>query len=261
MSYKIEYSCICDIGKWREANQDNFICNKIYQDDRLEKLIYPLNGNISSNEVDILGVFDGMGGEQCGEVASLLAAKYAAELQLSDNPIDDLMTFCKKANEIIYTYATEHEISSMGTTAAILEFSKQGIYLCNIGYSKIFRFTNGKLKQISEDHIGVSGYGRKAPLSQNLGIPPSELVIEPYIAQGKYRHNDIYLICSDGLTDMVTNERIQEILATIPFEKVSSVLLEEALKNGGKDNITIIVCKVKSKFFFQRIKAYLYTRR
>lgn len=261
MKYEIEYSCICDIGKCREINQDNFVCNKIYQDDELEKLIYPIRGNISSDKGDIIGVFDGLGGEQCGEIASLLASKYASTIQISNKPIDDLLTFCKNANERICTYADEHGISSMGTTAAILEFSKKGVFLCNIGDSKIFRFSNGRLKQISEDHISIAAYGRKPPLSQNLGIPPSELVIDPYIAQGKYLSKDIYLICSDGLTDMISNERIQEVLNTIPFEEVTPILLKEALEKGGKDNITIIVCKIKSKSLFQKIKGYLSTKR
>ena len=72
----------------------------------------------------------------------------------------------------------------MGTTAAILAFTGNGVTLCNIGDSKIFRFCDGELEQISKDHVTVAAYGVKPPLSQNLGISPTELIIDPYLAQG-----------------------------------------------------------------------------
>ena len=79
----------------------------------------------------------------------------------------------------------------MGTTAAILVFGKREIGLCNIGDSKIFRFAQNRLEQISVDHYAVGVYGRKPPLSQNLGIPEKELLIDPTwrwepIAEGMY---------------------------------------------------------------------------
>jgi protein phosphatase len=135
----------------------------------------------------------------------------------------------------------------MGTTAAILLFSEKKIILCNIGDSKVFRISNRRIKQLSVDHIAAAAYGVKPPLSQHLGIPPAEMIIEPYLAQGKYNNRDVYLICSDGLTDMVMEEKILQIISELPFDEASNKLLEQALRNGGKDNITIILCKIEQK--------------
>ena len=135
----------------------------------------------------------------------------------------------------------------MGTTAAMLLFSKKDITLCNIGDSKVFSFSEGELEQISKDHVVISAFGTKPPLSQSLGIPPNELLIEPYLAQGRYKNGDIYLICSDGLTDMVMLDEIRGILVNYSIQEASSALVSKALENGGRDNITIILLGVKQK--------------
>ena len=142
----------------------------------------------------------------------------------------------------------------MGTTAAMLVFAEKEVVLCNIGDSKIFRLCDGTLEQISKDHVAVSAFGVKPPLSQNLGIPPNELVIDPYLARGPYNDGDIYLICSDGLTDMVSVDEITEVLVSKPIEEAITLLLDKALANGGKDNTTIILCKIErqSGWFFKR---------
>ena len=94
----------------------------------------------------------------------------------------------------------------------------------------------------------------KPPLSQNLGIPPNELVIDPYLARGAYNDGDVYLICSDGLTDMVSTEEITQVLISEPIEEAITLLLDKALANGGKDNTTIILIKIErqSGWFFKR---------
>lgn len=225
----------------------------------------------------VFGVFDGMGGEECGEMASLIAAKCAAKLKIGPCPIDDLQQYCKTANEEICKFADDHNIGAMGTTAVLLAFAENEIDLCNIGDSKAFRFDGEKLEQISVDHYAAPFYGKKPPLSQNLGIPPSEMVIEPHFARGYYHDGDIYLLCSDGLTDMVSIEEIANILTetvagktpgrsedvvagetpgrsklvvaseTTAVNNATEKLLQRALENGGSDNITIILCKVKKK--------------
>ena len=82
-------------------------------------------------------------------------------------------------------------------------------------------------------------------MTQSLGIPPEEFLIVPYITTRPYHKNDIYLICSDGLTDMVSQEEIAEILTETDFEKAGEKLLIRALENGGRDNITILLCKTE----------------
>ena len=254
MHYSILYSCVSHIGNIRSINQDNFICDGRHLETNDENLTFPLCGIKSSKDPSLFGIFDGMGGEECGEVASHIAAKNAAALEIGKDAVAALSQFCQKANVDICDYANENEISALGTTAAMLAFTGNGITLCNIGDSKIFRFCDGVLEQISKDHVTVAAYGVKPPLSQNLGIPPNELIIDPYLAQGAYNDGDIYLICSDGLTDMVTVEKIAETLDTKFIEEGCMELLEKALSNGGRDNITIILCKIEreSGWFFKR---------
>ena len=254
MHYKIHYSCLSHIGNIRSMNQDNFICDGRYMDMGDMPIEFPLCGTKTSKEISVFGVFDGMGGEECGEIASYIASKAASSIVIGKEATADLSQFCQKANNDICDYATLHEVSSMGTTAAILAFTEKEVVLCNIGDSKIFRLCNGTLEQISMDHVAVAAFGVKPPLSQNLGIPPNELVIDPYLARGPYNDGDIYMICSDGLTDMVSVDEITEVLISKPSEEAITLLLEKALANGGKDNITIILCKIErqSGWFFNR---------
>lgn len=245
MRYTIHFSCESNVGKCRAINQDNFICNGKYMRQDESTVCYKLSGSFSNEEPGILGVFDGIGGEAHGEIASLIAAAAASQMTPGENPVQQVRDLCFIANDRICDFARENQTGSMGTTGAMLVFSQKEIALCNIGDSKIFRFDNNKLKQISVDHYGFAAYGRKAPLSQYLGIPATELIIEPYMARGIYSDGDIFLICSDGLTDMVSVPEIEEILSIMDIEEAREELVLTALENGGKDNITVILCKIE----------------
>ena len=247
MHHSISYCCVSHIGNVRSINQDNFICDGRYMDINDAGISFPLCGTKLSYDMSIFGVFDGMGGEERGEVASYIAAKNACDIKIGNDATADLAQFCHKANRDICDYATRNEVSAMGTTAAMLIFTDKEIALCNIGDSKIFRLSGGMLEQISKDHVAVSAFGAKPPLSQNLGIPPDELVIDPYLARGTYHDGDVYLICSDGLTDMVTTEEISAVLKEGCIRKGSETLLSKALENGGKDNVTIILLEIQRK--------------
>lgn len=245
MKYIIEYSCVSHIGKLRGINQDNFICNYEYMSPNTEYYEFPINGTVFPQDFAVFGVFDGMGGEECGEIAAFIAAETAAKIKFKDEPITQIRTFCKLANRKICDYAQDNSISSMGTTAAMLCFCEKEIVLCNVGDSKIFLFSEKNLEQISKDHITPGPYGKKPALLQNLGIPETEMIIEPYISRGEYRNGDRYLICSDGLTDMVPIEQIEEIVDKNTLEEATQRLLNEALENGGRDNITVMVFEIK----------------
>lgn len=262
MYYKIHYSCLSHIGNVRSINQDNFICDGRYMNMSDIPIEFPLCGTKISQDISVFGIFDGMGGEECGEIASYIASKAASDIEIGKDVIADLSKFCHKANNDICDYATMHEISTMGTTAAMLVFAEKEVVLCNIGDSKIFRLCKGTLEQISVDHVAVAAFGVKPPLSQNLGIPPSELVIDPYFARGSYNDGDVYLICSDGLTDMVTNEEISKVLtSTGVLNKAIEILLEKALTNGGRDNITIVLCKIERDLrWLSNLKRFIHKR-
>lgn len=247
MLYKIHYSCLSHIGNIRNNNQDNFICDGYYMNTDNNWIDFPICGTKTNREKVTFGVFDGLGGEECGEIASYIASKTASTIKIGKEADFDLFQYCHNANTEICNYATLHDVSAMGTTVAMIVFAKKEIVLCNIGDSKIFKLSDKKMKQISKDHIGISAFGVKPPLSQNLGIPPTELIIEPYISKEPYNDGDIYLICSDGLTDMVSIEEITKLIESRPIEESIILLLDKAIENGGKDNITIILCKIERK--------------
>lgn len=122
------------------------------------------------------------------------------------------------------------------------------MYSCNLGDSRAYRLRNGEFLQISHDHVETRSLavGRKAPLTQHLGINPEDMLIEPYIAKDKVFPGDQYLLCSDGLTDMLTNFEISDImLSSEDAESCVTHLINAALEHGGRDNITVIICRIK----------------
>lgn len=251
MNLKIEASYTSNIGKIRTNNEDNIYFNG-------EKMPMYNNGindviktEIETSKPSCFGVFDGMGGESNGERASFLAIEqFEEEVKkiLYEMPEQFLLRACYNMNKRI-CQEQENEKCYMGTTIALLYFFMDYTYICNVGDSRIYKITDGKLIQLSEDHVAkldaING-NSKPPLTQNLGIPEEEMQIEPYIGKCKCNIGDKFLICSDGLTDMVSNEEILHIIDQNKTTKeIVEDLLEKALENGGKDNTTIIVCEVK----------------
>ncbi len=250
MKYLLEYACISHIGKCRSNNQDNFSCTGSFMECENVGTSEPICSRTDTATPRLFAVFDGMGGEYQGEVASYIASRKAAGLNVfTEKPPEDILSLCKNINVEICQYADRNGIPSMGTTAAILLFDKRRIHLCNIGDSKIFRWSKDGLEQLSEDHLGIAAFGAKPPLSQNLGIPETELIIAPYTVSGYYNIGDKYLICSDGLTDMVSLETIKTVLCDNSPCAAAFMLTEEALNNGGKDNITLIVIEIQRQKF------------
>lgn len=244
MKYTVTYTLVSDTGYVRGVNQDNWILGERYLFSYQDPPIYPLRGTLRPGEKAVLGVFDGMGGGTRGEMASYLAAKTAAEHALCDAGEAELEELCQQENRAVCAWAEEERITVTGSTAVVLGFGGETIALCNIGDSKAFLFAGGELRQISVDHVCSAPPGKKAPLSQCLGIPEDEMIIEPYTASMTAREGDVYLLCSDGLTDMVTLEEITELLTVTPFEQSAEVLTAAALRNGGKDNVTVLLCRI-----------------
>lgn len=245
MKYKITYSCISNIGNCRKNNEDNYYCVSKLLSITNNGTHIPIVGSVDVKENPVFAVFDGMGGEEKGEVAAYLAAKTVSEaIFKKENMRQSLIQICKAMNKKICEYASKHRVSAMGSTLAMVVFLSKEIYICNIGDSKIFYYSDGNLKQLSQDHLSLAPFGVKAPLFQNLGIPEDEMIIEPYIARGTYNNNDRILICSDGLTDMLTKEDIESILSQDSVNEANEQLVKMALEKGGNDNITSILCQI-----------------
>lgn len=250
MGFEIHYSCISHAGRVRAKNQDNFICSGSFLAPDAPAMEAPLAGTVNTKTPAVFGVFDGMGGEECGEAASRIAAENASRLRLGPHVPGELSRFLRKVNREICGYVITHDLRSMGTTAVMAAFSGAEATLCSIGDSRIYRYSEGQLQQLSEDHVSPAPYGRKPQLLQYLGIPYGEMIIEPWVSQEKLRQGDRYLLCSDGLTDELTPEKIGQILDGGSVDEGVRALLQAALDHGGKDNVSILLCEVGRKRLF-----------
>ncbi len=249
MDLKLNMAVVSNIGKIRTNNEDNF-----YFDGETmpmynlgtEKVIYK---ELENNRPICLAVFDGMGGESKGEIASYCAIEtFKEEFKkvLFELPEIFLLKTCFKMNKKICEKQEENKCY-MGTTTAILYFYLEKAYFCNIGDSRIYKIKNSNLIRLSIDHVAktMNEYTKPA-LTQNLGISEEEMKIEPFISKCDCNSKDKFLLCSDGLTDMVSEEKILEIVKQEKnVKEIVSDLLNEAISNGGKDNITIILCEAK----------------
>ncbi len=245
MGTKIAYACVCHVGRIRKMNQDNYTCERMYRYNGKDTKVYPLTGEVSARKCSVFGVFDGLGGEQRGEESSFLAAKRASHTEWKGNLKTQLYDFCIAANEEICDFAKKEQLQSTGTTVAMLAFQGDRLYVCNLGDSRIFRISGQSIEQISKDHVAPCAHGRKPPLSQCLGIPKEEFVIEPYIVKLRCKVGERYLICSDGVTDMLSEPEIQAIAVEKSVKKASRKMLKQALAKGGRDNTTLILLEIK----------------
>jgi protein phosphatase len=251
MSYNIEYAVLCDTGLVRSKNQDNFWCMGEFLENENDGLAEPIAGTADAKGFPAFAVFDGMGGEQQGEVAAYLAAR-SFDIIYKEGDKSDIKQFlldaCTGMNKAICLHIEEQQLRYSGSTAAILMLGKKEIYVCNIGDSRVYQFNNGELTQISHDHSEISFTSRKPALTQSLGISEAEFVIAPYVAKGAYESGDKYLICSDGLTDMLTDEEISQTMSeNNDVVECAEALLQKALESGGNDNITIILCEIRRR--------------
>lgn len=252
MGFMIEAACGCNIGKIRKNNEDNFYFDGKCLEVENDGLKNPVSLDMPLKHGLCFAVFDGMGGENFGEIASFTAAR---EMQQMDRKFADyfvserqyLNRITMQMNDAVVGAAREQKTDRMGSTMAVLYFSARSVYVCNLRDSRAYRFRDGEFLQISKDHVenrpGKSE--KKAALSQHLGIDPEEMMIEPYIAKGELKRGDQYLLCSDGLTDMLTNFEIADFMRqSEDTDECAQELIKAALEKGGRDNVTVIVCKI-----------------
>lgn len=257
----IAASCGCHVGKKRKNNEDNFYFNGKYLDSDNMGLGEILTKKTSLLE-DVLGnyqfyaVFDGMGGGDYGEIASNIAAKTVKDFLQNEeniNPADitpSLSHMCQIMNKNVFRTEMNLGASQMGSTLVSLFFYAGQVWVCNIGDSRCYRLRDGQMEQISMDHtdeaemkaFGIKG--RKPYLTQFLGVDPEEILLEPHVKSYRLEEGDTFLLCSDGLTDMVTEQEICNMLDRYEnTENCVCHLIDAALEAGGRDNITVIVCQ------------------
>lgn len=242
--------CGSHMGRVRSNNEDNLNQNGwIPSDEDLRRGFTRIDDAENSFSVCVC---DGMGGESYGEKASRTVVEiFGKYLKISNE--ETLGNFIREANEKVCELMTNYS-SRIGTTFAGLYFSDGYAYASNVGDSKILKISDNEIKQISVDHTELrimlennvitpeqakSGKFRNR-LTQNIGIFEDEMVIEPSFFSCKVNDGDIFLICSDGLTDMLENEEIIDIvIKSGTIEQAVFELIRSALKNGGKDNVSV----------------------
>jgi len=256
---KICASVMSHPGKCRENNEDNFCLQGMVR--KPNAPVKPIRYRGKTHHPILMGVFDGMGGMQDGDRASGIVAEVASDaiVALKDNrQIEQILVkICKNANQRICEEMTQVTHSRMGSTASMLCFFEDFCFVCNVGDSPVFLLRNDRLNEISHEHTEKENYirihgadavsaRRKFKLTQYIGIFPGEMEIEPHFDGCRGKVGDRFLICSDGLTDMVPRDQIRQILQRrLSPAATVKLLIDQALANGGKDNVTVLCIDVK----------------
>lgn len=244
---------ISEKGNTRRHNEDAFMINRII---------------LSHSEIEgkaecpfIVAVADGVAGESNGEKASKLSLQLLSNIKYSSKT--DLKKKISDIHENIRSYGINHEGSlNMQTTLCALAVDENGeATFINVGDSRMHRLSGGELTQLTKDQSLVQllvdlgeitpdeakNHSKKHVIISSVGNieQPPEPQIESF---GKLSENDIILISTDGLSDYLSDEEIKEILTkNIPHRKKLKELVELAMKNGSKDNITAIIVSGKEQ--------------
>jgi len=246
---------ICGPGLVRTDNQDNLYINGFYREDISDNSVIR-HINAADNR-GLYAVADGMGGEMHGELAALEAVRSMGGIDLSDGQVS-MSKHIETSNGVICEMIMDSG-ARIGATFVGLCITSTRADIINIGDSRLYLLRGGELRQLSRDHtpvrqmldIGVitEEAARKHPdrhkLTQHMGIFPAEMIIEPHNACIDVEDGDAFLLCSDGLTDMLEDGEIKEILETDgSLRSKAESLYEKAIGNGGKDNITVLIVEV-----------------
>ena len=223
-----------DVGIRRENNEDYYLMN---QDRR------------------IFVISDGMGGYQAGEIASEIASKTILEQFESLKTFhfeEDIFMILDKANNAILDYVKGHpECRGMGTTVVVAYLDDAKLYLANVGDSRGYGVNQTSIKQLTQDHSLVAELVKIGSISaEEAESHPDRNIItsalgvehkyEVFIQSFDIKEFDYVLLCSDGLSNMVTSQEILNVFQNVSFESIPEKLVEMANAQGGKDNITVL---------------------
>ena len=240
-----------DVGPVRENNEDNMLIDI---------------------DTGLFIVADGMGGHASGEVASEIAVQTVKEIILEGNdpeetrinrPLDEeesirerLRYAMNQASIRIRQRAFQNpEHRGMGTTLTVLLIEEEIAHFSHVGDSRLYLFRNDNLRRLTRDHTVVQNEidaGRLSPelarivphkniLTQSVGYHGT---VDPDTATRPVDEGDIFMLCSDGLTDPMDDKTVAGIFQNTPFEDLAEELVSQALKNGTEDNVTVVVVKV-----------------
>ncbi len=238
----IQFGSHTSQGRIRTSNEDSFVANP---------------------ETKLLLVADGMGGHAAGEIASQLAASTINEWVTSHGaPVESagemLRLGALEANTRVYeAQRQDRTLAGMGSTLTALLFQGNRYYIAHVGDSRAYRLRDGSLEQLTRDHslvwhlyengvlekTDLSKHPQKNLITRSIGSHPE---VDIDLEEGEGRVGDVYLLCSDGLTDGVTEENLRRTLSdtTKTPQKIAEDLVEAANEAGGPDNITVVVIRL-----------------
>lgn len=243
-----------DVGNKREKNEDSYLIN---------------------TEHNLYVVADGMGGHLGGEIASKLAVSsieevicsvlqdpemtLQADIEIKPGDIRGYLRYAISAasSRIFYRAANDPSLHGMGTTVVTMMFNGGKAYIGHVGDSRCYTIRNGKIKQLTQDHslVGeqlragvisasdVKNHKLKNIITRSVGFQEDveiDIIVRPV------KVGDKFIICSDGLTNMVNNDVLLEVVSERNPREACIELIERANMNGGDDNITVIVTEVIS---------------
>ena len=225
-----------DTGRQRRANEDSVLAH-----------------------APLFVVADGMGGAQAGEVASRLAVdEFRRGLREGDGLEGALAQRVREANARIYERSQRRaEQAGMGTTLTAIHVGPERVSVAHVGDSRAYRLRDGQLERLTEDHTLVDELIRQGRLSpEEASEHPQrsvitralgpEAVVDVDTASLEGQAGDIYLLCSDGLTTMVSEERVAAILKANPrLRDAGEALIAAANEAGGRDNITVVLVRLE----------------
>jgi PPM family protein phosphatase len=229
-------TCKTDTGRQRRDNEDNAYAR-----------------------APVFVVADGMGGAQAGEVASRIAIEaFEGGLPDAGSPEERLRTLVREANHEIYERArADRQRAGMGTTLTAAYVDDAHVAIAHVGDSRAYLFRDGTLQRLTQDHSLVDELVRRGKLTEEQAAEhPQRSIItralgpEPDVEVDTWtypaRAGDVVLLCSDGLTSMISEERVREILvANENLDAAADALINEANEAGGRDNITVVLFRLE----------------
>ena len=241
------YYGISDVGRIRKDNEDSY-CIKAYDDAHM-----------------LAVVADGMGGHIGGKQASAIAVESITDY--FDSNISKIFGYSPRkikqamldsvtdANKRVYDFSKENpELCGMGTTIVVCYISDGKVFAVSAGDSRLY-IINDTIKQITRDHSLINELLEMGMISPNQAknhpkkniitkAVGSDFSIEPDIYSEKLGEKDTVLLCTDGLTNMIENEMITQIVNSgLELSECANSLVEQAKKNGGNDNITVVIIR------------------
>ena len=259
--YTLHAALISDIGKKRVENQDNFCFDEFINVNKAKSV------RLKSQNFALPGAYaimDGMGGEKLGAQASLEAAGFFSNIKKNISELLQRLnaderervfySLIHSMNEKVCQMAIKNHVKQSGTTFCAIFLIENRAYIVSVGDSKIFLIRNGKAVWQNESdaiNTAIVENGRKkwikGGLSQFLGMDTKEYELIPHIKELNLKPDDKFLLCSDGLTDYVNPDEIGRTVKENLMENSMDILLNMALKRGGRDNITILRLDIKRK--------------